>query len=84
MARVWQGRGEEQGAKRVCASWMWVCTGLGGTVLWRGRRSPSPFFLQNGYINFDKRRKVRGCWGQMLDTPGRVPGRGEAGRAGGP
>lgn len=31
--------------------------------------TPSPLFLQNGYINFDKRRKVRGVHGPDASHP---------------
>lgn len=65
-------------------SWMWMwCLGEGPWSLCGrvGTLTRSPLSLQNGYINFDKRRKVRGVMGGMLDTPSCVPEREEGGES---
>lgn len=60
-----------------------LCFGKGVFLLVPGQDHPLiPLFLplQNGYINFEKRRKVRGVWGGAgwwvsLSVPGTGRGR---------
>ena len=54
--------------------------GEGICSLWQGwDPHPTPFPLQNGYINFDKRRKVRRVLGHMPAICSPIPGKGEEG-----
>lgn len=78
----------EAGGGGVCG-WMWKCLCLGGGIvslsLWQGWDShPTPLSLQNGYINFDKRRKVRGalwagCWTSLTMSQEREGGEEKSG-----
>lgn len=63
-------RGRSRGPEESQRPVMRVCVCGGGEGICSLRQGQelhsSPFPLQNGYINFDKRRKVRRVLGQML------------------